>query len=58
VTVEIHVREDLGDADVLELTRWASARCSEALRFGSGGGSGRGEGAEVKAEVTVGVVRG
>jgi len=57
VTVEIHVRDDLSDSDVLELTRWAWERCGEALRFGSGRRDG-GEGGGVKAEVTVGVVRG
>lgn len=47
VTLELHVRENLGDDDVLKLTKWAWERCMGAL------GRGREE-----AEVTVGVVRG
>ena len=45
VTLELHVTENLGDDDVLKLTKWAWQRCVGAL--------GREE-----AEVTVGVVRG
>jgi hypothetical protein len=55
VTLEFHVREDLGDDDVLTLTRWAWERCVSALwnfkdykEMGEEGGP----------EVTVGVVRG
>ena len=55
VTLELHVREDLGDDDVLALTRWAWERCVSALwnlkdfrEMGEEGGP----------EVTVGVVRG
>ena len=55
VTLELHVREDLGDDDVLTLTRWAWERCVTALwnlkdfrEMGEEGGP----------EVTVGVVRG
>lgn len=51
VTLELHVRRDLDDADVLELSRWAWERCVGALRVGR---RERGE----EAEVTVGVVRG
>ncbi|KAJ7286177.1 hypothetical protein C8J57DRAFT_1663986 [Mycena rebaudengoi] len=47
VTLELHVRADMGDDDVLALTRWAWERCSAAL--------GR---AREETEVTVGVVRG
>lgn len=47
VTLELHVRENLGDDDVLKLTKWAWERCVGAL------GRGRED-----AEVTVGVVRG
>ena len=59
VTLELHVREDLGDDDVLALTRWAWERCVGALGgVGAGvGGMGMGMGGE-GAEVTVGVVRG
>lgn len=53
VTLELHVRRELADADVLELTRWAWERCMYALHRGT-----RGEGHEGEAEVTVGVVRG
>ncbi|CCM02007.1 uncharacterized protein FIBRA_04081 [Fibroporia radiculosa] len=53
VTLELHVRGDLEDEEVLRLTRWAWERCSHALHFGSRGG----EGGEAEAEITVGVVR-
>ncbi|KAF8989534.1 hypothetical protein BDQ17DRAFT_1402125 [Cyathus striatus] len=43
VTVQLHVKEELGDDEVIKLTRWAWERCVASL----GGG-----------EVTVGVVRG
>jgi len=56
VTMELHVRPDLGDDDVLELTRWAWERCVSALHFGTGRGGRDGE--RTEAEVTVGVVRG
>lgn len=61
VTLELHVRADVGDDDVLALTRWAWERCVHALRAGAGGyGAGAAEvgGRGVEAEVTVGVVRG
>lgn len=54
VTLELHVRPDMDDEEVLSLTKWAWGRCSQALHFGSRGG----EGAEAEAEITVGVVRG
>ncbi|KAJ4490062.1 hypothetical protein J3R30DRAFT_3278925, partial [Lentinula aciculospora] len=47
VTLEIHVRRDLPDEDVLRLTGWAWEKCVGALTGGT-----------VKADVTVGVVRG
>ncbi|KAH9829248.1 uncharacterized protein C8Q71DRAFT_444080 [Rhodofomes roseus] len=53
VTLELHVRRDLDDDQVLGLTKWAWERCSHALHFGSRGG----EGGEAEAEVTVGIVR-
>lgn len=56
VTMELHVPKDLGDDDVLELTRWAWERCVSALHLGTGKGGPDGERSE--AEVTVGVVRG
>jgi hypothetical protein len=54
--MELHVRPDLGDDDVLELTRWTWERCVSALHFGTGRGGRDGE--RTEAEVTVGVVRG
>ncbi|KAK2462557.1 hypothetical protein APHAL10511_005527 [Amanita phalloides] len=60
VTVELHVRREMGDEEVLRLTRWAWERCMLALGGGVrweekwSGAVGRGEG----PEVTVGVVRG
>ncbi|PCH37427.1 hypothetical protein WOLCODRAFT_140858 [Wolfiporia cocos MD-104 SS10] len=54
VTLELHVRGDMEDDEVLRLTKWAWERCSHALHFGSRGG----DGGEAEAEVTVGVVRG
>ncbi|KZT04951.1 uncharacterized protein LAESUDRAFT_682098 [Laetiporus sulphureus 93-53] len=54
VTIELHVRRDLEDDEVLRLTKWAWERCSHALHFGSRGG----EGGEAEAEVTVGIVKG
>lgn len=51
VTVEVHVRKDMDDAGVLELTRWSWERCAVALRAGRARG-------EEGVEVTVGVVRG
>jgi hypothetical protein len=66
VTLELHVRHDLEDADVLRLTRWAWERCVFALggerrrrgKMAGGGGEGEGEGEGEGPEVTVGVVRG
>ncbi|KAJ3514819.1 hypothetical protein NLJ89_g2153 [Agrocybe chaxingu] len=55
VTLELHVKEDLGDDDVLKLTRWAWERVVSAI------GSlkdFREEGEEGGPEVTIGVVRG
>ncbi|KAG9227006.1 hypothetical protein CCMSSC00406_0008978 [Pleurotus cornucopiae] len=52
VTLELHVRDSLGDDDVLRLTRWAWEKCVSSLRA-RGQDSGVGD-----AEVTVGVVRG
>lgn len=60
VTLELHVRDDLADDDVLALTKWAWERCIGALRGGYGRGKvddGYGHGSD-EAEVTVGVVRG
>ncbi|OBZ76702.1 Zinc transporter 6 [Grifola frondosa] len=54
VTLELHVRQDLENDEVLRLTRWAWERCVHALHFGTRGG----EGGEGEAEVTVGIVRG
>lgn len=52
VSLELHVKEDLGDEDVLALTKWAWERCIRAL-------GGTVPEREPKAvEVTIGVVRG
>ncbi|KAF9461808.1 hypothetical protein BDZ94DRAFT_1370571 [Collybia nuda] len=53
VTMELHVRHDLADDEVLKLTRWAWEKCAGALGGGKLGKSIRGG-----PEVTVGVVRG
>lgn len=53
VTLELHVRDDLGDSDVLALTKWAWERCVGAL---SGGSSVKTR--DSRVEVTIGVVRG
>jgi hypothetical protein len=54
VTLELHVKEDLGDDDVLLLTKWVWERCVSAL-----GSLKDMKGATVGGpEVTVGVVRG
>jgi hypothetical protein len=55
VTLELHVRPDLGDDDVLKLTRWAWEKCAGAL---GGGRLAMGKGVGEGPEVTVGVVRG
>ncbi|KAL0573533.1 hypothetical protein V5O48_008418 [Marasmius crinis-equi] len=51
-TLELHVRKDLSDEDVLSLTKWAWERCTGAL--GVRGDHDEGG----KADVTVGIVRG
>jgi len=53
VTLELHVRENLSDDDVLILTAWAWERCVAVL-----GGSTKVRQGETKVEVTIGVVRG
>ncbi|KAJ4490065.1 hypothetical protein J3R30DRAFT_3747324 [Lentinula aciculospora] len=64
VTLEIHVRRDLPDEDVLRLTGWAWEKCVGALTGGvnkhavNGVKRDIGGGETVKADVTVGVVRG
>ncbi|KAJ4486817.1 hypothetical protein C8R41DRAFT_921203 [Lentinula lateritia] len=78
VTLELHVRRDLSDEDVLKLTRWAWEKCVGALTggvsrsidltedvggdvkndYGNGGPKVELRGEMVKADVTVGVVRG
>jgi len=66
VTLELHVRRDLGDDEILGLTRWTWERVVRALgssvvteklsdRSGFGGGT---EKRKEGVEVTVGVVRG
>jgi len=55
VTLELHVRKDLEDDDVLKLSKWAWDRCVGAMGFGRNA-SRLPEG--VVPEVTVGVVKG
>ena len=45
-TVEVHVRKELNDVEVLEVTRWVSEKCERAL------------GKPRAGSVTVGIVRG
>lgn len=53
VTIELHVRKDLDDNEVLSLTRWAHDRVRLALNLGS-----RSKDHDEDSEVTVGIVRG
>lgn len=57
VTVQVHVRPDLDDDDILSLTKWTWEKCVAALsplgKMEKGGGSGHG-----RPDVTVGIVRG
>jgi len=56
VTLELHVRKDMDDEDVLKLTKWAWERCVGGMGFGRGAGKlPDGGGAP---EVTVGIVKG
>lgn len=50
VCLELHVRRDTDDNELIELTRWAHDRCKLAL--------GLGKERDDEAEVTVGIVRG
>lgn len=50
VTLELRVSPDLGDMEVLKLTRWAWERCMLSLAFTGRDPDGGG--------VTVGIVRG
>lgn len=52
MTMELHVKHDLGDDDALNLTKWAWEKCAGAL------GDSRSPHRGMNAEVTVGVVRG
>ncbi|TFK52856.1 hypothetical protein OE88DRAFT_1677493 [Heliocybe sulcata] len=53
VTLELHVKKDMADREVVELTRWAWEKCESALTVGTSGSRG-----EAEVEVTVGVVKG
>lgn len=53
VTIELHVRKDLDDNEVISLTRWAHDRVRLALNLGS-----RSKDHDESSEVTVGIVRG
>jgi hypothetical protein len=56
VTLELHVRADLNDEDVLKLTRWTWEKCVMALggKIAQNDRTGEVDG----VDVTVGVVRG
>ena len=54
VCLELHVRRDTDDNELIELTRWAHDRCKLALGLGL---NGKREGDD-GTEVTVGIVRG
>jgi hypothetical protein len=54
-TLELHVKDDLGDDEVLALTNWAWERCTGALNSGS---NARIRDGGTKVEVTIGIVRG
>ncbi|KAH9474462.1 hypothetical protein JR316_0012921 [Psilocybe cubensis] len=58
VTLELHVRHDLGDDDVLKLTRWAWEKCVSAIAPAGSARDYKEMGEEGAPEVTVGVVRG
>ena len=58
MTLELHVRRDLDDKEVLELTRWAHDRCRVALSPGASASRGGRDGGGGESEVTVGIVRG
>lgn len=58
MTLELHVRKDMDDQGVLDLTRWAWERCVGALKMGRATRWGEGESGEGDPEVTIGVVRG
>ena len=53
MTLELHVRRDLDDNEVFELTKWAHERCKHALQLGA-----RVKDPDEVPEVTVGIVRG
>lgn len=55
VTLEVHVRPDLSDDDVLALTKWTWERCVNAL---GGYKEFRDVGEVGGPEITVGIVRG
>lgn len=52
VTLELHVRKDMDDQDVLKLTKWAWERCVTAMGFA------RGAAKVIMPEVTIGIVKG
>ncbi|KAF5366140.1 hypothetical protein D9757_010951 [Collybiopsis confluens] len=58
VTLELHVRRDLADDDVLLLTRWAWEKCAGALTMGAKGDAAATRVNTIQADVTIGVVRG
>lgn len=57
VTLELHVRRDTDDGELLALTRWAHDRCRMALGLGIGA-KDHGIDGEDGAEITIGIVKG
>jgi hypothetical protein len=55
VTLELHVRKDMTDEDVLKLTRWAWDRCATAMGFARGAAKLP---EVILPEVTIGIVKG
>lgn len=55
VTLELHVRRDTDDGELVTLTRWAHERCRLALGLGKDNHSGTGKD---ETEITIGIVKG
>lgn len=53
VTLELHVRRDTDDGELITLTRWAHERCRLALGLGT-----KDRDREDGTEITIGIVRG
>ena len=57
VTLELHVRRDTDDGEVIALTKWAHERCRLALGLGLGNGE-RARDGDDGAGITIGIVKG